>query len=178
MDNTGLNITGVWINKKTGAKITARGSVIDGDNMIIMTDKGNITMPEFSENYIQASDDIYDESGNIIGHEEYDTADLKIHEEPILINEQKTTITENKQQTVQQVSNTDNSIIDKLFSKIGSKPKIKICIEWDELPKEQIKMMIDYFDITIEDISNYMLDTYLNKNEINALMAEYIKTII
>ena len=66
----GIGISGRWLNKRTGQTINIRNSVMDGDNMIIITDKGQISMTEFSRDYIQASDDIYDETGKVIGHEE------------------------------------------------------------------------------------------------------------
>ena len=53
-----MQIQGDWINKNTGQKIHVKNSVIDGDQMIIITNLGQLSMDEFSRNYIQVSDDI------------------------------------------------------------------------------------------------------------------------
>ena len=75
-DDTNLSISGKWINKMTGDVIQVVNNVIDGDDMILVTDKGTISMGEFSNNYIQASEDIYDENGKKIGTEEIDTSQI------------------------------------------------------------------------------------------------------
>lgn len=72
---TGM-VSGTWMNKLTGEVVNVRDSIIDGDNMLIITDKGHISMNEFSNNYIQASDNIYDNNGNIIGTQKLDVGDL------------------------------------------------------------------------------------------------------
>lgn len=60
-------ISGKWLNKRTGNQIMVRDSIIDGDNMMILSDIGQISMDEFSRDYIQVSEDIYDNSGKAIG---------------------------------------------------------------------------------------------------------------
>ena len=66
-----MQIQGDWINKNTGQKIHIKNSVIDGDQMIIITNLGQLSMDEFSRNYIQVSDDMYDMNGKIITTNEY-----------------------------------------------------------------------------------------------------------
>ena len=67
--NDMMQIQGEWMNKNTGQKIQVRNSIIDGDQMIIITNMGQISMEEFSRNYIQASDEVYDDEGNVIATE-------------------------------------------------------------------------------------------------------------
>ena len=67
--NDMMQIQGEWMNKNTGQKIRVRNSIIDGDQMIIITNMGQISMEEFSRNYIQASDEVYDDEGNVIATE-------------------------------------------------------------------------------------------------------------
>ena len=64
-----MQIQGEWMNKNTGQKIRVRNSIIDGDQMIIITNMGQISMEEFSRNYMQASDEVYDDKGNVIATE-------------------------------------------------------------------------------------------------------------
>lgn len=72
---TGM-VSGTWMNKLTGEVVNVRDSIIDGDNMLIITDKGHISMNEFSNNYIQASDTIYDKDGNAIGTQKLNIGEL------------------------------------------------------------------------------------------------------
>lgn len=66
-DASGMGISGIWVNKYTGQQITVRDAIIDGDSMTVITDQGQIDMMEFSNNYIQMSDDVYDKDGHKIG---------------------------------------------------------------------------------------------------------------
>jgi primase-polymerase (primpol)-like protein len=44
--------------------------------MLLITYKGQISMDDFSRNYVQASADIYDEHGNVIGQEDIDPSTI------------------------------------------------------------------------------------------------------
>jgi hypothetical protein len=87
----GPDIKGKWINRRTGNIINVRDAFISGDDMVVMTDKGQISMNEFSNNYIQASQDIYDQNGNIIGKEDISPEDIinmnKPHKSPQVSNQ-------------------------------------------------------------------------------------------
>lgn len=69
MGGGGPMITGQWINQRTGERVTVRDSYMDGENMfVILTNGRQLTMEEFQD-YVQMSDDVYDEKGNKIGNE-------------------------------------------------------------------------------------------------------------
>lgn len=72
----GPMIQGRWINRLNGNVINVRDSIINGDEMLLITDKGQISMEDFSRNYVQASADIYDEHGNVIGQQDIDPSDI------------------------------------------------------------------------------------------------------
>jgi primase-polymerase (primpol)-like protein len=72
----GPMIQGKWINRMNGNIINVRDSIINGDEMLLITDKGQISMDDFSRNYVQASADIYDEHGNVIGQEDIDPSTI------------------------------------------------------------------------------------------------------
>ena len=72
----GPMIQGKWINRLSGEVINVRDSIINGDEMMLITNKGQISMEDFSRNYVQASTDIYDEHGNVIGQEDIDPSDI------------------------------------------------------------------------------------------------------
>ena len=67
MAEGGPMITGQWINQKTGEQVTVRDSYIDGDDMYIMLTNGKqLTLSEFQD-YVQMSEETYDERGNNLG---------------------------------------------------------------------------------------------------------------
>jgi len=165
----GEMITGKWINKLTGKTINVRNTIIDGDNLIIISDAGQITMDEFSRNYIQASDEIYDESGKVIGKE-------KLNFGPI---EQPTMIQNNNKTSNQQVSKTPQEnettkLIKKMFSKIDSSPEISINIDWKNFPKEQLNTLINFLDVDINEISKYITKNYINTSSLSLLVKDFL----
>lgn len=198
-------VSGEWMNKFTGEVVTVRDSIIDGDNMLIITNKGHIDMRDFSDNYIQASDALYDERGNIIGREDIDIKDFQVVTPKMIQDAEKAKkdfnnefmnidefiteapdeadtitniVTEKPNQLkehdiierpAEKAVSVNYDIIDKVFKKINTVPQIKIDLEWDDFPKEQINTLINYLDIDINDIASYILNKYIN-NDINDII--------
>lgn len=200
-------VSGEWMNKFTGEVVTVRDSIIDGDNMLIITNKGHIDMRDFSDNYIQASDTLYDEKGNIIGREDINIKDFQvvtpkmiqdaekakkdfnnefmnidefITEEPDksdiitnIVTEKPNQLKEYDVDIIEKPAGNPVSvnydIIDKVFKKISTAPQIKIDLEWEDFPKEQINTLINYLDIDINEIASYILHKYIN-NDINDII--------
>lgn len=168
-NNTGMEITGTWLNKRNGQKINVRQAIQDGNNMIIITDKGQISMETFSRDYIQASDEIYDESGQVI-----DNDPMNIDEDLNIImnyenNNGKSIINEPAP-----VINQNDQIIKKVFDKLTSFPEINIEIKWDDFPAAQINTLVNFLDVNIDDISTYIIKNYLN----NQKLSEAINNIL
>lgn len=178
-NDMGAMISGKWMNKINGNVINVRDTTIDGDSMILMTDQGMLSMEEFTNNYIQVSDEIYDESGNVIKNEKPQISE--IIQSPKIPNsashmlptdaqdflEQKTTNNtpkENEQNTYQ------DNIIKKFFDKIDSKPTINISIIWDELPINELNTLVKFLDVDKKDIAQFIVDKYLNREQITNAM--------
>ena len=176
-NDSGIGISGRWLNKRNGQIINIRNSVMDGDNMIIITDKGQISMTEFSRDYIQASDDIYDETGKIIGHEEVKHEDYA--ENPDWLQIQETINTprmHNVNQPKQPVINTNDQIIKKVFDKLTTYPKINVDIKWDDFPEAQMQTLVNFLDISIDDISKYIIKNYVNVEALALEITEILKS--
>lgn len=192
-----MQIQGDWINKNTGQKIHVKNSVIDGDQMIIITNLGQLSMDEFSRNYIQVSDDMYDMNGKIITTNEYaqqinknfpkvetlDTQEYIINDKPVDFNNiERITVTNDEAKatafTINESSNTTSitniGLIKKVFDKVNAKPEINVTINFNEFPKEQIATLVNFLDVSIDDISNYLYTEYVNENTVK----EQIKSII
>lgn len=176
-NDSGIGISGRWLNKRNGQMINIRNSVMDGDNMIIITDKGQISMTEFSRDYIQASDDIYDETGKIIGHEEVKHEDYA--ENPDWLQIQETINTprmHNVNQPAKPVINTNDQIIKKVFDKLTAYPKINVDIKWDDFPEAQMQTLVNFLDISIDDISKYIIKNYVNVEALALEITEILKS--
>lgn len=68
----GPDLKGKWINKQTGDEVQVRDVVMSDSGMSVMLADGRmIDMNTFSSQYFQMSDDIYDDKGNVIGHDRH-----------------------------------------------------------------------------------------------------------
>ena len=166
-----LQISGAWMNKYTGDIIRVHNNIIDGDQMILITDKGQITMNEFSDNYIQASEDIYNDQGQIIDHAPVAIDEIKISQPSILdipigmtTSNYTQVIKENNTEKNKQTEEPESfKILDKFFNKIDSKENlITIDIDFNILPKEKLETIVDYMDISVEELSQYIAKKIVN----------------
>lgn len=169
-----LQISGAWVNKYTGDVINVHNNIIDGDQMIVVTDHGTMDMNEFSNNYIQASDNIYNEQGQIIDNKPLDVSEITVNKPSLfdskigyIVPNVSNSIPKNnvKSESVNKDPKEPESfkILDKFFNKIENKEDmIKIDIDLQILPKEKLNTIIDYMDISIEDLSAYIAKKIIN----------------
>lgn len=171
-----FEITGAWVNKYTGEVVNVHNNVIDGDQMILITDRGQIDMNEFSNNYIQASDDIYDESGKVIDH-----APMRADEFPVnqsMLDMPIGNTIQNLQgntQNIQQINKKEEpesfKILDKFFAKIDNKENlISVDIDFNILPKSQLSTIVDFLDISLEDLSKYISEKIVNTDNLPGII--------
>lgn len=166
-----LQISGAWMNKYTGDIVRVHNNIIDGDQMILITDKGQITMNEFSDNYIQASEDIYNDQGQIIDHAPVAIDEIKISQ-PSILDIPIGMTTSNYTQVIKENNTEKNKqteepeafkILDKFFNKIDNKENlITIDIDFNILPKEKLETIVDYMDISVEELSQYIAKKIVN----------------
>ena len=166
-----LQISGTWMNKYTGDIVRVHNNIIDGDQMILITDKGQITMNELSDKYIQASEDIYNDQGQIIDHAPVAIDEIKISQPSILdipigmtTSNYTQVIKENNTEKNKQTEEPESfKILDKFFNKIDSKENlITIDIDFNILPKEKLETIVDYMDISVEELSQYIAKKIVN----------------
>ena len=171
-DGSGMGLTGKWMNKRTGKAVNIRQTIQDGDNMIIISDQGQIPMEVFSRDYVQVSDDIYDESGKVVGHEEATNSDIGAIEEyekmygvdPLV-----------PQATPIAAPINNEQIIKKVFDKLSSYPQIDVNIKWDNFPEAQINTLVEFLDVNIDDISAYIIKNYVNVEALALEITEVLK---
>lgn len=190
MYNTGGDmISGKWINKNDGSIISIRNTVMDGDNIILITDKGELDMNSFSKNYIQVSDETYDNNGNVVStNDKFDISEITPNYNETSVNtfdnETFNKLTKGITNTHQQNANSsihiettntsDNfKLIDKVFSKVKHEPSINIDISWIDFPNDKVQMLMDTFDVDKNEISEYIYNKYLNKYIIIKSLSKY-----
>ena len=190
MYNTGGDmISGKWINKNDGSIISIRNTVMDGDNIILITDKGELDMNSFSKNYIQVSDETYDNNGNVVStNDKFDISEMTSNYNETSVNtfdnETFNKLTKGITNTHQQNANSsihiettntsDNfKLIDKVFSKVKHEPSINIDISWIDFPNDKVQMLMDTFDVDKNEISEYIYNKYLNKYIIIKSLSKY-----
>ena len=190
MYNTGGDmISGKWINKNDGSIISIRNTVMDGDNIILITDKGELDMNSFSKNYIQVSDETYDNNGNVVStNDKFDISEMTSNYNETSVNtfdnETFNKLTKGIATTYQQNANSsihiettntsDNfKLIDKVFSKVKHEPSINIDISWVDFPNDKVQMLMDTFDVDKNEISEYIYNKYLNKDIIIKSLSKY-----
>ena len=192
--NSEMMISGKWFNKNTGNVVNVINNVIDGDDMIIVTDKGPINMKDFGE-YIQMSEEVYDDNGQIIGNEEINYNEMIIPpKQEVHINKntqpsKNETIVngnhpiENKKIEHSEISTKENNnnhiIIGKFFDKIKNKDElVQISINTNILPINDLQTIINYMDVPIEEISNYITNTIINRTYINSIVSSSLEKIL
>ena len=190
MYNTGGDmISGKWINKNDGSIISIRNTVMDGDNIILITDKGELDMNSFSKNYIQVSDETYDNNGNVVStNDKFDISEITPNYNETSVNtfdnETFNKLTKGIANTHHQNANSsihiettntsDNfKLIDKVFSKVKHEPSINIDISWIDFPNDKVQMLMDTFDVDKNEISEYIYNKYLNKDIIIKYLSKY-----
>lgn len=177
--------SGTWTNKYTGDTIFVRDCIIDGDQMMIITNNGPMDMNSFSNSYIQMGDEVNSPgiSSRVVNQGTgmntpmmagIDKEDIEILQG--LNNPSKQVPTQPQpneimvEQPIVQTYAVDpeeekqtfmiSKIIDKCLNN-GQGPKLELNINWPDFPKNELEMLVNYFDVPIDKIS-----TYIYKNAI------------
>lgn len=190
-------VKGTWLNRQTGEKITARDSYIDGDVMYVSTiEKGLIPMKEFSRLYVQMGDEdlgmqgvIPEQPMNFSSYSQPTTSDdgpiqpdfgVISKPKPVKRPVQKS-YDEDDDRPKAKHSKKDNSphnLLKQLFDKVESEPNIEMQIFWADFPAQQLKMLVDYFDVLPTDIASFIQENYLSEDKITESIASLIEAQI
>ena len=174
----GPSIEGKWYNKRTGKTVTVKDMMMSDEGMqIFTTDNQLIDGDEFSRDYIQCDDTVYDTNGNSTGTTEpidyesmFAEADPQTLDTPVY---NKTTNVE-----IPVVVNKKFDTLDSLFSKLDKLPDVNCSISWKKIPKSELKMLKTYFDITDEDIAEYVYTKYCTPETIKTSIKDAITKLI
>lgn len=189
-----MSISGKWTNIHNGKEIFVRDSFIDGDNMIVRTIDGNIIpMTEFSNNYVQSQEvdeatarsviqqpvapqsygDIKPDFGEKVILKNDDTKDNNIKTNNL--DAASRYVETHKEDKVEDKLFRKKTMIGKIFEKISTKPNINLTFDWTEYPEKEMSMLMEYFDVSNDDIANYIYKTYFNENIIKESILKLIQ---
>lgn len=189
-----MSISGKWTNIHNGKEIFVRDSFIDGDNMIVRTIDGNIIpMTEFSNNYVQSQEvdeatarsviqqpvapqsygDIKPDFGEKVISKNDDTKDNNIKTNNLDVASRY--VETHKEDKAEDKLFRKKTLIGKIFEKISTKPNINLTFDWTEYPEKEMSMLMEYFDVSNDDIANYIYKTYFNENIIKESILKLIQ---
>lgn len=189
-----MSISGKWTNIHNGKEIFVRDSFIDGDNMIVRTIDGNIIpMTEFSNNYVQSQEvdeatarsviqqpvapqsygDIKPDFGEKVILKNDDTKDNNIKTNNL--DTESRYVETHKEDKAEDKLFRKKTMIGKIFEKISTKPNINLTFDWTEYPEKEMSMLMEYFDVSNDDIANYIYKTYFNENIIKESILKLIQ---
>ena len=189
-----ISVSGKWTNIHNGKEIFVRDSFIDGDDMIVRTIDGNIIpMTEFSNNYVQSEEVDEATARSVIQQpvapQSYGDIKPDFGEKVILKNDdaKNNNINPNNLDTTSRYVETHKedkiedklfrkkTLIGKIFEKISTKPNINLTFDWTEYPEKEMSMLMEYFDVSNDDIANYIYKTYFNENIIKESILKLIQ---
>ena len=197
-------IAGPWIDRRTGKTVIVRDAIQDGDQMIIISSAGQIPTDVFQNYFVQISEEEYSASSLGISKEVSGSelvqqvnrgleGDLQIKQTntnqitldtpiggPSIQTTEKPQVTqppviETKQENVINESPNIN-LIKKVFDKHTNEPTINFDINIDEWPVAQLKMLISVFDVSFDEIADYVINEYLTPEILKEYFSEYLKT--
>lgn len=180
------SIQGEFINVRTGQTIFVRDSIMtpEGDT-IIMSDHGQLDMDTFSKNYIKMDDNSTDQSTIPVPAEApiNAPADLvmmaqqdmlakptnKVEEflsdlvtdypDDLIVNTES--VVETTQEPVQESVNESQKMLNKIMSDSNVKLNIQVEFEEGTFPKDGIHVLKQYFNVTDDDISEWIQNNLL-----------------
>ena len=186
MGGPGMSISGKWYNKRTGRTIMVRDSYFDDAGMQVMTSDGQmINGDEFSRDYIQCDETIYDENGQSTGQSEvidYDAMFSGMQSSTPEMNYAADVLLKQDAQVIKPavsaVQPENNPALDKLFSKLDDYPTLDINIKWDKIPISELNMLKNIFDLTNDDIAEYIYNNYCTDVEIKKAISDAITRML
>ncbi len=182
----GMIPVGKYVHKNSGQSIFVRDSVQDGESLLIITDKGQLTMKEFSE-YLQVEDgeDIYIPTINDLYGDKKPNGQLLAQinqgidpEDRIKTTTQQQDKKEIKEEFVvekKQPVNKNYDLIKKVFDKFPVERTINFEIVEDEWPFKEFNMLVNVLDVPLKDICDYVIDNFLDKDHLSESLSKYFE---
>jgi len=177
---SGMIPPGKWVNTQTGEEVYVRDSLIDGDKMVVITNKGQLSMDEFSK-YIQCEEgEIVPTLADLYGKKDPSLM-ARINqgidaEDRIKISDPTIQTSVNIASTFKKVEENPNyDLIKKVFDKYQIERTIKFEIVENEWPFKEFNMLVNVLDVPLKDICDYVIDNFLDKDHLSESLSKYFE---
>lgn len=179
----GMIPPGKYIHKSTGQVIHVRDCFQDGDNLVIMSDKGQLSMKQFSEYFqVEEGEDMYipnlqDLYGGQPANKNQLLAQINqgLDPEDRISFEKKEDNNQPKQEINQKPTNKNYDLIKKVFDKYPIERTINFEIVEDEWPFKEFNMLVNVLDVPLKDICDYVIDNFLDKDHLSESLSKYFE---
>ena len=194
-------MSGTWYNPKTGDSFTVRDAFFEDNNYIVMTMDGRRLDYNFIQNYVKSDTPIpkmeqpkktnnKPEIPQEVLNEISNDMDDFILEDDMLLLQTKTApqkeIISSRRINLDGHKNdskpTNYYIIDKALSKV-KKPKFELKCKWEKFPKQEIEMLKDIMDISLDEIRDYIFERFIDdsyqdeiKKQLTRVITENLET--
>jgi hypothetical protein len=191
-----VQITGEWTSRLTGRTVHVMNTAVDeNNNMVIITDAGDIGMQRFSDEYVQMSDEeVSQGQAATVRPEQAMPAGMEIpkgipahgRELPEDIMGEFETVTEITREpeaqpidTIQEPARDTSrpecfNMLDKLFENTEAGPEIRVAMEWECFPHAETDMLKKYFGLTDELLSRYIYEKYITEESVSDAITGFL----
>lgn len=210
MPNIGSSMVaqGKWVNIHTNDVVMVRDTIQDGEQMLVITDKGQIPMKDFV-NYVQIEDgEVVPTLQDLYGNPQNNSALLAQINQGIPVEDRITTNTEPPDKKYKKLleglgeqphtskskpiieeksvieikeepkKNPNYELIKKVFDKFPVERSIEFSIIEEEWPFKEFNMLVNILDVPVEDICSYVIDNYLDKENLVKALTKYFQQFI
>ncbi len=186
-------IQGTWIDNRSGRSIFVDDIIMDGDKMIVKTSAGIIDGEVFSNHFIKVSDkEISESEAKVLPKQDIvKTMNENIDPEyKVELNKDHDTLKQNNNDILDhplttsynKIENTEHNInynlIDKVVKKTNYHANIDMRLYDGNVPIDEFKMLVNVFDVSINDIADYIIDKYFDKSEIKKCIYDSFEKLL
>ena len=183
----GMIPAGKYIHKSTGQIIHVRDSFQDGDNLVIMSDQGQLSMKEFGEYFqVEEGEDMYIPNiQDLYGGQKTNNQQLLAQINQGLDPEDRIKLSNKNDQnkiantavsTVKKVvENKNYDLIKKVFDKYPIERTINFEIVENEWPFKEFSMLVNVLDVPLKDICDYVIENFLDKDHLSESLSKYFE---
>ena len=190
-----FNITGTWVNRMTGDKVVVRSTVIDGDDMLIICADGRqLKMSEFQNSNCNDTSVSLDDIRGLEKERRVVVSATNNHQasynnpyefdNPYDDDIQYTTANNHEtyhefiekpqiEERPKQVSESEK-LLNKLFEKIELDAELKVDLDCTNFPSKELNMLRAIYDVTAEDISDYIVNHIINIDVFKSAVTQYV----
>lgn len=176
---------GNWLNTESGVIVTVTNVVEDssGKTILFLNNGTEITFEDFSKTYAQTDmseeeiEQVYTtETKSGLSESAIDRLMAGFgHKVDVTQEPQQSSEVEEKITIVSQ-SGKNEQMVEKIFDKVDVEFGITIDVTKGEFPTKELNMLIDFFDVSYDDIVNVVYNKFISKDKLKETIHNYLET--